>query len=80
MTKIKGHISQIIGPVIDVFSILRDKRLRKCYLKFMMHFRLSGPMERHWSWKFSSTSVKTPFAVLPWITLTVCNVDSKRYL
>lgn len=36
MEQIKGHISQIIGPVIDVFLTQMVEILRKCCLKFMM--------------------------------------------
>lgn len=35
MSQINGRISQIIGPVIDVYFDTRARIRRRCFLKFM---------------------------------------------
>lgn len=35
MSQINGHISQIIGPVIDVYFNTEAKTQRKCFPVFM---------------------------------------------
>lgn len=34
MSQLNGHISQIIGPVIDVTSIQPERTLKRCCLKY----------------------------------------------
>lgn len=36
MSQINGRISQIIGPVIDVYFDTKGKILRKCFQRFTM--------------------------------------------
>lgn len=34
MSQLNGHISQIIGPVIDVYFDTAGKKLKRCCLKY----------------------------------------------
>lgn len=78
MSQINGHISQIIGPVIDVYFDTKGQDAEKVLPK--IHEALSierpngaqAPLSR-----CSSTSARTRCVALPWTIPTDCSVDWK---
>ena len=71
MAQINGHISQIIGPVIDVYFDTAGQKAEEVLPK--IHDRSS-------SLKCSSTSEKTPCDASQWTIPMDCSEDWKSFL
>ena len=77
MTQIKGRISQIIGPVIDVYFDTEGLDAEKVLPKIHEALQIVRPNGEKLSSRCSSTSVRTLFAVWPWTIPTDCSVGWK---
>ena len=69
MTQIKGHISQIIGPVIDVYFDTEGLDAEKVLPKIHEALQIV---------RCSSISVRIPYVVWLWTIPMVCNVVWRR--
>ena len=71
MSQIIGHISQVIGPVVDVYFEGTESDL----ILPSIHDALE--IKRHNGKKliekFNNTLVKIPYVRLPWIVPTACS-------
>ena len=72
MSQLVGHISQVIGPVVDV--LLKEKTwMPNCVSHAsMMLWRLSVPMVVSWWLKYNNTSEKTRCVLSQWTVPTAC--------
>ena len=69
MSQINGHISQIIGPVIDVFFDTQGQEAEKVLPKIYEALKVTR----------SDGKEKTPCVASPWIQQTVWNVGLRLY-
>ena len=74
MSQIVGHISQVIGPVVDVYFEGKDIDTELLLPSIHDALEINARMERLLLWKFNNTLVKTPSEPLLWIARMVCNV------
>ena len=77
MSKIVGHISQVIGPVVDVHFNLSADEVEAGPItckKFTMHLPSREMMDVHLWLRYSNTSVKTQYVPWLWIAPTGCSV------
>lgn len=73
MSQINGRISQIIGPVIDVYFDTKGENPEKVLPKIYEALKVKRQTDANLSSRCSSTSVRIQFAVSLWIILTVCS-------
>ena len=74
MSQINGHISQIIGPVIDVYFDTAGKNPEEVLPKIHEALKLKRPNGQELSLRCSSILVRTPCAASQWTILTDCSV------
>ena len=80
MAQINGHISQIIGPVIDVYFDTAGQKAEEVLPKIHEALKLKRPNGQSSSLKCSSTSEKTPCDASQWTIPMDCSEDWKSFL
>ena len=75
MSQIKGRISQIIGPVIDVYFDTEGLDAEKVLPKIHEALRIDRGQGKELIVEVQQHIGETLFVVLLWTTPMVCNVD-----
>ena len=74
MSKIVGHISQVIGPVVDVHFNLSADEVEAALPKIHDALTIKRNDDVHLWLRYSNTSVKTQYVPWLWIAPTGCSV------